>query len=461
MVDATAFPPTGLDINGSTQAERALGGSRLLFGLLLCYLFAQCITIPLVPAGPWAMWPTLSDLTVLGLGGAWLLQRRHLQPMTQVQRRVFLLLGVMAIASMISYNFYVGSVRDGDLIGIKLGQYQVYRMLQVVVVFGITAKLPIDAKRQKWLSWVVDAALIVGCLTVLLTFFQVIPLGSITAHLPPGKGSGPWSAYANIGKYGGAGWGTLGYNHAYVATQLSMLLGLRMHLAPASQDWRNTGFLLFTILACFFSEARTGLGLILFYALIFFLKKPLCLAWLMAAFLTLIVVSPFLPGLDLSGLESTDGSLIERQATLLDAGNTENLSGRDERWAAKIHFLNDRPVRWIVGGGFGSGWDTTDSGESAHLLPLHILSEAGVIGLGLAILLFGQILIALRQQEAMPQAMFWMSITHLLSGLAQETFYPVPALIGFLHFYFCSVAIALRPTPHRAFPQPRKLRGGA
>ncbi|NJN30144.1 MAG: O-antigen ligase family protein [Synechococcales cyanobacterium RM1_1_8] len=423
--------------------DRQLARSRPLFICFAIYLFSQWVTIPVIGVGPWAMWPTLSDLSILAMVPLWFCCRRSLRPLLPVQRRLLVLLAIVAMGSLVSYCGYLGSLSDRDLIGVNLGKYQIYRMFQLAAVFGMVCQIPLDQGRRQRLSLLVDMALLCGVFTMFMTFFKVIPLGALTAHLPPGDAGGPWSAYVNIGKYGGAGWGAFGYNHAYVSIQLLMIMGLRLHLAPPTQVWRSSIFFCITVVACFFSGSRNGLALSVLYSLTFFLRHPKCLVWLFTGLLTLIVFSPLLPNVDLGGLENTDGSILERQATLFEAGDKDNLSGRDELWGAKIEFLNQKPLRWFFGGGFGSGWDSTDSGESAHLLPLHIVTEAGIIGLGLAILIFFQILIALQKTESSPKAVFWITWIFLISGVSQETFYPVPALLGFMHFYGATVAIAL------------------
>lgn len=438
--------------NGDRQTAR----SRPLFVCLACYLFSQWLTIPVIGVGPWALWPTLSDLSILAMVASWGWSRRSLLPLGPVQRRLALLLGGVALGSMVSYNLYLASLVDHDLIGINLGKYQIYRMVQLAAVFITVSQVPLNPARRRWLGRLMDAALLCGAASMLLTFSQLLPLGALTAHLPQGDAAGPWAAYANIGKYGGAGWGTFGYNHAYVSMQLILIMALRMHLTPLSQAWSHCLFLCVTVVACFFSGSRNGLALSVLYALTFLLRRPLYLAWLTTAVLTLLLASPLLPSVNLAGLENTDGSILERQATLFEAGDKDNLSGRDELWNSKLEFLNEKPLRWFVGGGFGSGWDSTDSGESAHLLPLHIVSEAGIFGLALAMVIFAQVLIALRQRESSPQAIFWVTLVFLLSGATQETFYPVPALLGFMHFYAAAVAIALQPTvgpPYASNPQ--------
>lgn len=445
----TALPGFSLPGEGSGAVglqDRQLQRSRPLFLCFAGYLFSQWMTIPLLGVGPWALWPTLSDLSVMAMAPCWWLCRRRLRPLTPVHRRLLLLLVIIAGLSMVSYHLYLAGVSDRDLIGVNLGKYQIYRMIQLAVVFAMVSQVPLGPARRRRLSLLVDIAFGCAVVTMLLTFSQLLPLGAVTAHLPQGDAAGPWAAYANIGKYGGAGWGTLGYNHAYVSMQLILIMALRMHLAQSDQVWKNSLFLCVLVVACFFSGSRNGLALSVLFSLTYWGRRPAALAWLISAVLALILTLPFLPSVNLAGLENTDGSILERQATLFEAGDKDNLSGRDELWAAKLAFLNQRPLRWFVGGGFGSGWDSTDSGESAHLLPLHIVTEAGIFGLALGMVLFFQILTALRRSESPPQAMFWATLIFLLSGVTQETFYPVPALLGFMHFYAAGVAIALHPT---------------
>ncbi|WP_445174134.1 hypothetical protein, partial [Microcoleus sp.] len=121
-----------------------------------------------------------------------------------------------------------------------------------------------------------------------------------------------------------------------------------------------------------------------------------------------------------------------------------NLSGRDEIWAAHLTALDENPVSWFVGNGFGSA---IDRGANAHMLYLQITSETGLIGLCIFSILFSMILFYLNKIEIKEKPFFWGTVTFLITAVSQETFYPQPALGQFLGLYLSSVAIVLR-TPY-------------
>jgi hypothetical protein len=93
----------------------------------------------------------------------------------------------------------------------------------------------------------------------------------------------------------------------------------------------------------------------------------------------------------------------------------------------------------LLGSGFGAA-----SGKNAHLLYLQIVYEVGLIGLAVFAGLIYKVLSYLKFYERGIRPIYWATIAFLLSGLSQETFYPVPSFGHFLGFYLCSLAIALR-----------------
>ncbi|MCE5200359.1 hypothetical protein LLG39_15440, partial [bacterium] len=137
-----------------------------------------------------------------------------------------------------------------------------------------------------------------------------------------------------------------------------------------------------------------------------------------------------------SGLLQT----AERQASIADPLDPQNLSGRTGIWHDSIAFLNMDPVRWIVGAGPGS---VAQYGYNAHCLYLHITMEAGILGLMLFLLFSYRTVSYLKRFERGAKPLMWMTIAFLISALTQETFYPVPAFQHFLGLYLCSIAIVL------------------
>ncbi|NJL66274.1 MAG: hypothetical protein HC894_04580 [Microcoleus sp. SM1_3_4] len=152
----------------------------------------------------------------------------------------------------------------------------------------------------------------------------------------------------------------------------------------------------------FISESRSGFAAILFLMSLYLISKPiyaLCivnLAWILPVMASTL-------GLQSIEVNSVEGSIIERQLTVFQANKSENLSGRDERWAAHLSALDENPVNWFVGNGFGSA---IDRGDNAHMLYLQITSETGLIGLSVFIILFIRILFYLYKIEIKEKTIF-------------------------------------------------------
>lgn len=448
---------TGLDNSKFSKADfpqkqskgcilnQQIKNTKWLFFALCFYLISQSFTIPLIPIGSWVTWINLPDLATYSLMLTYLISFTQVKfLLSRANKHLFILLIIVLLASIFSYLCYLSNLIDRDSPGIRLGIYQLYRLFQFVCIFRITAQIPLTKKRLDILGKIINAVLIFVCLSIIFTFTGIIPLEIMTAHLPQDPGTaGPWSRFASP-NFTGSGWGSIGYNHAYVAAHVTMLLSLRLHLGISKQVVLNFCLLLLSTLACFFSGSRAGLFSMLFFAGIYILKKPAYLGIAIPIIMILIFSLGFISTLPITEYQDTNTTIIERQATLLEASNSENLSGRDTIWLEQLEFLNNNPIAWILGRGFGGAWDDGGSGGNAHMLVLNIVVETGIIGLIIFLGLFHKILDFLYKQEQKEKAIFLVTIALLIGSSTQETFYPVPALGHFLGFYLCSVAIALR-----------------
>ncbi len=419
----------------------SLQRTRGLFFALCCYLFSQSFTIPIFAIGPsWALWPTLPDLAVGLLVLTFLLGFRHTPAASSANKTIFYILIFVCLGCILSFIWYLTWVSDENAKGSSFGVYQIYRLVEFICVFWITAKIPLTLERINFLRRIVEAVLIFVCAGVTLTFFSIVPLTALTAHLPQSPGiAGPWSSYASIGRFGGAGWGTIGYHHAYVAAQVLMLVSLKIHLSLNKKQFSDSVLLLVSILICFLSESRAGLAAMLIFAIAYWFQKPIYAV--VTAMVAVIGITAQLSAIETVNLTSAEGSVIERQTTLFEASDTENLSGRDQIWIDRITFLDEEPIRWLIGSGFGSA---VDSGDNAHMLPLQIILETGLVGLSIFVFLLTKVLYYLYQCEPGVKAIFWVTIAFLVSSLTQDTFYPIPPLGHFIGLYLCSLAIALR-----------------
>ncbi|MEY3867407.1 MAG: hypothetical protein RLZZ338_1298 [Cyanobacteriota bacterium] len=420
----------------SSQLQR----TKWLFLALCCYLLSQSFTVPILPIGPWAIWPCFSDLAFFFMVFTFIRCRRYTTLLSRPNQRIFSIFIIILLGSTLSYLCYLASA-DENASGLPFGAFQIYRLVQYFCLFWLIARIPLTPERLRKMRQIVDGVLIFVCLGVFLTYAGIVPLGLVTAHLPK---VGAWQYYANVGQIGTKGLGFVGYNHAYVAAQVMMLLILRLHLGcTQKKDISNTTLLILSTLTVFISESRSGFGAILFLLSLYLGSKPIYvlvianIAWILPVLASLI-------GLESIELNSYEGSIIDRQLTVFQANNAENLSGRDQRWVAHLAALDENEVNWMVGNGFGSA---IDRGDNAHMLYLQITSETGLIGLCIFGIFFSIILFFLYQIEIREKPFFWGTFTFLLTAFSQETFYPEPALGQFLGLYLSSVAIAMR-TPY-------------
>jgi len=416
--------------------------TKWLFFALCCYLLSQSFTIPIFAIGPsWAIWPTLSDLATGLLVLTFLLNISHTPVQSKANRNIFYILILICLGCILSVAWNFTWQTNESTRESIFGVFQIYRLVEFICIFWITARIPLTPERINLLKQIVETVLIFVCAGVVLTYFSILPLSALTAHLPYSFDiAGPWASYAHAGRLesGEKGWGTIGYNHAYVAAQVLMLVSLRIHLALEQKNvFSNTTFLLISIVACFLSGSRAGLAGMLVFAIVYWRQQPkYAFIGFTTAILAMLVA--FIVGLQTVNFED---SIIERQKTLFEANKAENLSGRDEIWIQRVNFLDKEPVRWLTGTGFGSAI-TFD--QNAHMLCLQIILETGLVGLAIFVFLFYKILHFLYLYEPGVKPIFWVTIALLVTSATQETFYPVPALGHFIGFYLCSIAIALR-----------------
>jgi hypothetical protein len=423
----------------------SLGGTRWLFFALNFYMLSQAYLIPILTLGPWAIWPTFADFAVGLLALTFLLSWRHALAPSAANKKILHLLLLSYGGCLLSFLTYFAF--SGREMGTNDGAYYLYRLTQFLCIFWITTRIPLTLERIRIMRWVVDLVLIVVCTTVTLTYFEVIPINTLAPQLPSNPTvAGPWYRYAAVefdaGESKTRGWGTVGYDHIYVALQILMLISLRMHLGLNRMVFSENLLLLFAGLGIFFSESRGGLAALVVFVALYWLKKPGYIVVTLFFVATLGSAALFLfrsgnINWDITVLEST----LQRQETITAAPDLENLSGRDRIWADRIALLDEAPLRWLIGVGFGAGRDT---GNKAHSVYLQVIVETGLIGFFIFCLLFYKILSYLRRYEGELRPIFGVTIALLISAIVQDTFYPVPNLGHLTGFYLCTLAIALR-----------------
>jgi O-antigen ligase len=347
---------------------------------------------------------------------------------------------------VLSYILYLSFLPDDSLKGANFGVFQLFVLAKAILLFYVTSRIPLPPDRVAVLKSVVTVVLVFASGSIIATFFNLLPVTAVAPHLPADPGvSGPWHRFTLDEFELRRGWGTLGYNHGFVAAHLLTLLGLSLYLAPRRNAIAATAQVCLAVVACFLSDSRSGFFSVLLFAAIWWLKKPISFAISLTCLVGLAAAAAVVfPGVSNYLLSSSDvQATVERQRVLVAANQPENLSGRHEIWVDRLHSLDEQPLRWILGSGFGSAVDARST--AAHMLPLQIISELGLIGLATFTVLFTCILRQLSANESGRRPLFWTTSALLVSSVTQETFYPVPAMGGFLGLYLCAVAIALNP----------------
>jgi O-antigen ligase len=440
------WSPTTIVEGNSLQIQN----TRLPFLALCFYLISQGYTIPLLAVGPtWALWPCLSDLAIVLLLVTFSIGFRHTSPLPKPVKPIFLILLLIIYGSIFSYLCYLPSAPE-NAPGRVWGTYQIFRLIQFTGVFFIAAKIPLTEKRISILTQVVGIVFLFVCLGVFLTYLGIVPLASVTAHLPL---DGPWPEYAAFAGSGvGRGLGFVGYNYAYTSVQIILLLALKLGLSDyQKKGFYNSGLVLLSVVSCFLSSSRSGLIAMLLYSIIYWLNMPKSLSKSsisLAVAVVIILLSIVFLGNYINFDSASQDSTIERQANLFSSSNSDQLSesGRNGIWEERVEFLNKDFIKWIVGSGFGSA---LDSGNFAHMLPLQIVLETGFIGLLIFILLFYKILHYFYLHEVGIKPIFLGTVILLFTSASQETFYPMPAFQHFLGFYLCALAISIKKhLPH-------------
>ena len=424
---------------GSVPSAYDLRRTKLAFLGLCCYLIAQAVYIPVLAVGPsWAIWPTPPDLAVIALGMGFLLNHGGLRIASR--SKLLILRGLMLISLGFMGVFFVrGPMQrilglSGDSGFMSYGVYPIYRMLQFLLVFRVAAGMPLSAGRLKALSGITSVVLAFVALSVLATFTSVLDTRRLMGHMPVNPVvAGAWSVLADQQRYG---CGTIGYDHAYTALQLIMLLALRTSLTRRKRVVIDTAFLLMTISAVFLTSSRSGLAAMLVYSIAYFVQRP---ASLLVA-IGICCLSLFVLGRVMRSPLPDLSENIERGLTLANPLASDNLSGRQEIWHETLDLLGNDSVSWVIGRGPGY---ITQFSRTAHNMYLQTLVELGIVGLLVFLAFMSRIVGLLRRYESGTKPILVATVAFLLTSFTQETFYPVTFLGHFLGLYLLSLAIAL------------------
>jgi O-antigen ligase len=271
---------------------------------------------------------------------------------------------------------------------------------------------------------------------VLANYFGLVDTPTLAPQIPKSLGTaGPWAFYSLgvVGKPVGA----ISFHHAYPAVQILLLAATYICLLPSERLW-TPSLILVSVFACsLVSGSRAGFVAVCFFALAVAASRPRYLFVLAALAAIGAPIGVYLSD-DLSGAFS---QAVERQESMATSYDDDGFAGRVGIWYERVALLNQDPVLWLTGTGYGSA---AESGSNGHMLYLHITLECGLVGLCLFLVLGQRITAFLWRGGTNGRVMCYATAALMASALTQETFYPVPALGHFCGMYLFCVVIALR-----------------
>lgn len=431
--------------------ERAPHPLASLAGFVALCLFVatQAYTLPVLLVGPsWAVWPMPTDFATALLAAAALFL-----PPTRDARLLRYRKGVGALFAFCAASFVLLVIVPrlvappiGGMGSVNFGAFHVLRLAEFWVAFAAAQRVPLSPGRLVVLRWISFAVVAWLLFSVFVTYLEILQPRDFAPWIPKSRHiSGAWSFYATTKE----GVGTVGYNHAYTAIQISLMTGVALQLGPRSHGWRAIVVLLLSIVAVFMTGSRAGLAGHVVFVLGYLAVRP---AWLIGGALTAALA--FAIAAPKVQTDNTDREMMERQLGAVDPLDSKNLSGRDYIWKERIAWLNDNPRAWAVGAGLGG---TADTGGPAHMMPLQIVAELGIVGLALSLVALGRLMIDLWREHRRVPALFWCIVGLCVTSLTQETFYPEPAMGQFLGLFLVSLAIVFRERPAPAGAPARSL----
>ena len=416
----------------SDRQRRAIKKTGPLFFFTCLYLLSQSFMIPIAAVGPsWALWPSLADIglvpvVLVALGGY-----RSKRAMNRYHRLgVALVIALVCVASLGLLHTWVSHSGRESLL---YGAYFLRRFVEFAILFWAISQMVWTPERISRLRIIIDLVLVITCVGVLLTFFGLIPLGSLVAHLPLTRdAAGPWMAYPLKEKFpdDGRGIGFVGYNHAYAGVQILALTAFRFAIVPMRVSLWSGVVLLTAVVASFVTESRAGFAALIFFLSTQFVRSPK----LLVATLPVALVCVALFGESRTPVSAT----LERQQTTLAATEGDNLSGRGGIWKSYATFMMEHPSTFLVGAGLGASYPITPN-RSCHMTPLQYLFELGILGF----LVYGGIvsflMTTLIRFERGTKPVLCALIGLQIASFTMETFYPIPYLAHFLGL--CAIVV--------------------
>ena len=230
--------------------------------------------------------------------------------------------------------------------------------------------------------------------------------------------------------------GGISFHHAYPAMQLLLLAAMYLYLLPMAEVWLPCCILSCLWLCGLVSGSRAGFVAISVFSVAAVLSRPRQLLLLIASTAVAVVVGSYFS----TSLSDTFSRAMSRQESIATSYQEDGLAGRVEIWKERVALSNWEPALWITGTGFGSA---IESGNNGHMLYLQTTLECGLLGTAILLFLAWRVLSLLWRQGQAARVLCYLTVAILLSGLTQETLYPVPALGHFCGLYLFCIGVVL------------------
>jgi hypothetical protein len=431
---------SGVDLTSPATTATVSQSSQVSFLLILAYIATQVYLVPILPVGPsWAVWPCLSDIVIAVAAVYQLAKRPPKAALPDALTGISRMFWLIVLAAACSYVVFtldplgLNVVPTENNKGVNIGLFQLYRLLQIGCIATLARHAYVGPGQWSWIRKAVGIAYTATGLGMLLTYLKIVTTADLAPQLPTDLlVSGPWAIYSRGILESAVG--AVGYHHVYPPLLL-IVLGTLYIVLSGQSAFSNVVVLLTLPILCFISSSRAGFVAGVVCVL-------LCLQRRAVIFLGMVVIGALIGGAilltepDLSPF--TDA--YARQETIMDAYERDGVAGRDIIWAGRLELLDKNPIVWFTGTGFGAAYET---GTNAHMLYLHIVLETGLPGLAAFVWLFTRIIKALRKCRG-GGLLISGTVAMLISGVTQETFYPVSAIGHLLAMYAVAIVITIR-----------------
>ena len=436
--------PTAITENDSIAIKR----SRLVFAAALLFVASQIFTIPLYAIGPWAAWPTAPDIMSAILLSAWILACGWQWTVNSYSKRILwvlilLLWGMLLSLSLMTLlSAHLGWSPPTDRGSLESALFAIGKFIHSLAMFGILATLPWSERRGALVRQVTSMVLLGVVFLVAMTYFEILGTDLLGSHLPSSDSiAGAWGWY-NQGVLTGEGVGGVGYNHAYTALQILLLLAFVRQLGPTRMSPTDYLMLVMATGGIVLSGSRAGVvGLLVYLSLSLLgssVREKLIIGMLAGSAAAAITVW--------SRGRLFDLEITQRILSLADAarGKSETLSGRDSLWNAAISAIFESPGTLLFGHGLGRTSELL--GDNAHSFLLQVWIELGAAGVLMISSAMVGLLVVLSRTSPSNKSLLYASIAFLVTAATQETFYPVPAMGGFLVLYLSVISFSISNT---------------